>query len=76
LRAGSRADWLVLDPDHPSVDVRPTASWLSGIVFCEQGETPIRDVYVAGRCVVRERRHIDEARVYAAYRMAVAQLMR
>jgi hypothetical protein len=25
---------------------------------------------------VRERRHIDEARVYAAYRMAVAQLMR
>lgn len=76
LRAGSRADWLVLDPGHPSIDGRPAGTWLSGIVFCEHGETPIRDVYVGGRCVVRERRHIDEAAAYAAYRMAVAQLMR
>ena len=76
LLAGSRADWLVLDPDHPSIDGRPTGSWLSGIVFCEHGETPIRDVYVGGRRIVRERRHIDEERAYAAYRRAVAQLMR
>ena len=76
LSVGSRADWLVLDADHPSIDARPTGSWLSSIVFCEQGETPIRDVYVAGRCVVRERRHVDETRFYAAYRAAIAQLMR
>lgn len=75
LRTGSRADWLVLDPDHASIDARPPDAWLSSIVFCEHGETPIRDVYVGGRCVVRERRHIDEARTYAAYRLAVAELM-
>ncbi|CAN7430262.1 formimidoylglutamate deiminase [Trinickia sp. LjRoot230] len=75
LRAGCRADWLVLDAYHPSIDGRPPGSWLSGIVFGEHGETPISDVHVGGRCVVRARRHVDEAQAYAAYRAAVAALM-
>jgi formimidoylglutamate deiminase len=43
-------------------------------VFCEHGGSPITDVYTGGRCVVRDGRHEDEARAYAAYRDAVAQL--
>lgn len=75
LRSGCRADWLVLDPRHPSLDGRTPAQWFSGVVFCEHGASPIRDVYVGGRCVVRAGRHTDEARAYAAYRTAVTHLL-
>ncbi|HLX00755.1 MAG TPA: formimidoylglutamate deiminase [Trinickia sp.] len=75
LRAGCRADWLVLDPDHPSLAEHAPDKWLSGIVFCEHGETPVRDVYAGGRRVVEARRHADEAMAYAAYRAAVADLL-
>src|SRR4051794_1443931 len=60
LQAGRRADWLVLDPDHPSIAEHPSAAWLSGVVFCEHGDTPIRDVYTGGEKVVDNRRHRDE----------------
>ena len=76
LRVGCRADWLVLDAPHPSIDSRPRESWLSGVVFCDHGVSPIRDVYTGGKCVVEAGRHIDEARAYAAYREAMAQLLR
>ena len=75
LRAGCRADWLVLDPDHPSLAEHAPGKWLSGIVFCEHGETPVRDVYAGGRRVVEARRHADEDTAYAAYRTAVADLL-
>ncbi|WP_206996732.1 formimidoylglutamate deiminase [Trinickia mobilis] len=75
LAAGCRADWLVLDPEHPSLAEHAPGKWLSGVVFCEHGETPIRDVYAGGRHVVQARRHVDEAPAYAAYRAAVADLL-
>lgn len=76
LRAGCRADWLVLDPDHPAIAEHDSAAWLSGAVFAEHGDTPVRDVYTGGACVVRERRHRDEDAAYADYRAALAQLLR
>ncbi|MDR5760899.1 formimidoylglutamate deiminase [Caballeronia sp. LZ035] len=75
LEAGARADWLVLDADHPNLAEQTPATWLSSVVFCEHGETPVRDVFVGGECVVRERRHRDEARHYADYRRALSQLL-
>lgn len=75
LRAGCRADWLVLDARHPSIDGRSPDAWLSGVVFCEHGGSPVGDVYVGGRCVVEDGRHVDEARAYTAYRAAAAQLL-
>lgn len=74
LRAGCRADWLVLDGAHPSVDGREPENWLAGLVFCEHGGSPIREVYAGGRRVVEAGRHVDEDEAYAAYRDAVAQL--
>jgi formimidoylglutamate deiminase len=75
LEAGRRADWIVLDAEHPNLVEQTHATWLSSIVFCEHGETPVRDVFVGGECVVQERRHRDEARLYADYRRALSQLV-
>jgi formimidoylglutamate deiminase len=74
LREGARADWIVLDRDHPSIDARPAGQWLSGIVFCEHGDSPVRDVYVGGARVVAQGRHRDEEAAYADYRAALAGL--
>ena len=75
LAPGRRADWLVLDAEHPSLFGRQAESWLAGVVFCEHGASPILEVHTGGRCVVQEGRHEDEARAYAGYRDAVTQLL-
>ena len=76
LQAGHRADWLVLDADHTSIAGHAPHAWLSGVVFCEHGETPIRDVYAGGEKVVENRRHRDEEGAYARYRAALAELLK
>ncbi|SDD71360.1 formimidoylglutamate deiminase [Paraburkholderia lycopersici] len=75
LEEGARADWLVLDPQHPNLAQQAPQTWLSAVVFCEHGETPVRDVYVGGEQVVSQRRHRDEARLYAGYRRALNHLV-
>ncbi|HEY3597315.1 MAG TPA: formimidoylglutamate deiminase [Paraburkholderia sp.] len=76
LESGRRADWLVLDADHSSVAEHAYDAWLSGVVFCEHGETPIRDVYTGGDKVVDNRRHRNEETAYAQYRAALAELLK
>ncbi|XUW87208.1 formimidoylglutamate deiminase [Burkholderia sp. M6-3] len=76
LQVGHRADWLVLDPNHASIAEHAPNAWLSGVVFCEHGETPIRDVYAGGDKVVDNRRHRDEEGAYARYRVALADLLK
>ncbi|SIT49924.1 Formiminoglutamic iminohydrolase [Paraburkholderia piptadeniae] len=76
LRAGARADFIVLDANHASIAEHASDAWLSGVVFCEHGETPIRDVYAGGAKVVEDRKHRDEARAYAQYRAALSDLLK
>ncbi|NUY31272.1 formimidoylglutamate deiminase [Paraburkholderia sp. JPY303] len=76
LQPGHRADWLVLDADHSSIAEHEREAWLSGVVFCEHGDTPIRDVYAGGIKVVDDRRHRDEEGAYARYREALAELLK
>jgi formimidoylglutamate deiminase len=76
LLVGQRADWLVLDADHASIAEHAPDAWLSGVVFCEHGQTPVRDVYTSGSKVVDNRRHRDEASAYAQYRLALADLLK
>ncbi|MCC8391050.1 formimidoylglutamate deiminase [Paraburkholderia sp. MMS20-SJTR3] len=76
LQAGRRADWLVLDSAHPNIAGHAPHAWLSGVVFCEHGDTPIRDVYAGGVKVVDQRRHRDEEGAYAHYRAALAELLK
>ncbi|PMS24641.1 formimidoylglutamate deiminase [Trinickia soli] len=75
LAPGHRADWLVLDAEHPAIGGRQPESWLAGVVFCEHGASPIVEVHTGGQCVVRDRRHVDEPGAYTAYRDAVAALL-
>ncbi|MFP4895544.1 formimidoylglutamate deiminase [Paraburkholderia sp. EG304] len=76
LQPGHRADWLVLDADHSSIAEHEREAWLSGVVFCEHGDTPIRDAYAGGIKVVDDRRHRDEEGAYARYRAALAELLK
>ncbi|PLZ00162.1 formimidoylglutamate deiminase [Burkholderia sp. WAC0059] len=75
LARGARADWLVLDPRHPGLAEQGPRTWLSSVVFCEHGETPVLDVFVGGERIVERRRHRDEARLYADYRRALTHLL-
>jgi formimidoylglutamate deiminase len=59
LAPGHRADWLVLDRDHPSMAGTPIENALDHLVFAG-GESAIRDVMVGGRWVVRDRHHAAE----------------
>lgn len=76
LDVGCQADFLVLDPDHPHLAEHDPASWLSGMVFSESGTNPIRDVYVGGQQRISNRRHPDEAGVFARYRKTLTQLLK
>ncbi|GAB5097695.1 formimidoylglutamate deiminase [Caballeronia sp. HLA56] len=76
LEAGARADWIVLDPDHPNLAEQTPRSWLSSVMFAEHGGTPIRDVYTGGRHIVEQGRHRDETRLYADYRAVLSRLLK
>ena len=75
LEAGRRADFIVLDPDHPAIAGHAPDAWLSGVVFCEHGETPVLDVCVGGKVVVEARRHRDEGEAFGQYRKTLAGLL-
>jgi formimidoylglutamate deiminase len=63
IEVGRRADWLVLDTAHPSLAGAAADTALDHLLFAG-GEAAIRDVAVAGRWVIKDRRHAvdDELR--------------
>jgi formimidoylglutamate deiminase len=56
IAVGCRADWLVLDPQHPSMAGLSADAALNRLVFAG-GDKAIRDVMVGGQWVVRGGRH-------------------
>jgi formimidoylglutamate deiminase len=75
LAVGQRADWMVLDADHPSIAGRAPDAWLSSVIFAEHGDNVVRDVYVGGKAVVRDRIHRDEEDAYTDYKAALGELL-
>ena len=59
IAPGRRADWLVLDSEHPTMAGAPVAYAFDHLLFAG-GSAAIRDVMVAGRWVVKERHHPAE----------------
>src|SRR5260370_331933 len=59
IDVGRRADWLVLDAAHPSLAGAAADTALDHLLFAG-GEAAIRDVAVAGRWVIQNRRHALE----------------
>jgi formimidoylglutamate deiminase len=60
LGVGRRADWLVLDPDHPALAGANLEGTLDHVIFAG-ADRAIRDVMVAGRWVLRNGYHAAEA---------------
>jgi len=73
LAAGRPADFLVLDVESPALAGRPLDRLLDALVF-SGNRTPVRDVAVAGRLVVRDGRHPQEDAIARRYAATVARL--
>jgi formimidoylglutamate deiminase len=75
LAPGQRADFVVLDgadPDFESLDAARTL----GVATFGASANRVRDVFVNGRCVVREGCHARDAEVASAFRAALHRLRR
>ncbi len=75
LAAGHRADWVVLDPEHPALAGLDGDQLLDGWVF-SGNDTPVSEVWVGGRQVVAEGRHPRQEEVAARYREVLEALGR
>ena len=73
LAAGCRADFVVLDPDHPALVGRHGEAVVDSFVFCG-GNEAVRDVFIGGRQIVKDRRHVGEAAAGERFRRALASL--
>src|ERR1700678_2234957 len=56
IAVGRRADWVVLDAGHPSLAGAVADTALDHLLFAG-GDAAIRDVMVAGRWALKDRRH-------------------
>ena len=73
IGAGKCADLVVLDIDHPSLIGHTRKTLLDAWVF-SSGETPVRDVMVAGEWVVRHRRHMRQDAIALAFGRTMRRL--
>jgi formimidoylglutamate deiminase len=62
LREGRAADFFTVDLNDPSIAGAEPKALITNIVFAG-GRTAIRDVYVAGRCVVEGGRHVRQEEI-------------
>lgn len=69
-----RADFLILDTEHPDLAGRGGDAVIDTWVFAV-GRPLIRDVIAAGRKVVHNRRHIGRDRIDDAYRRTLTRLL-
>ena len=62
-----RGDIVVLDPEHPTLAGRERDEILDSWIFSGES-TPVVDVFVGGRRVVRDGRHVDREAMATRYR--------
>ena len=74
IAEGKRADFVVLDGEHPDMTSKQGDAIANALVFSGSADL-VRDVMVAGRWVVRERHHALEEKAAARYAKAVQQLL-
>jgi formimidoylglutamate deiminase len=66
IAVGARADWLVLDADHPALAGASDDSALDHLIFAG-ADAAIRDVMVAGRWVIKDGHHAAEQASRSSY---------
>lgn len=72
LAPGMWADLVTLERDHPTLAPLGEEQFLDGWIFA--GADAVREVWSAGRAVVRDGRHVARPAIEAAYRAAMAEL--
>jgi formimidoylglutamate deiminase len=75
LETGQRADLLVLDPQHADLGGKHGDQLLDSFVFCQHGQTPVRDVMAGGHWVVRDHKHGRQEQSDAAYARTMKKLL-
>jgi len=73
LAPGMAADFLVLDPDHPTLAGHGSETLLDAWVFSNNGSA-LSDVWVGGQPVIKAGRHPLEEAIAERYRAAVTAL--
>ena len=74
IAPGMRADLVVLDPEHVDLQGRSGDAIANALVFAGSNGM-VRDVMVAGRWVVKGKRHAKARTVAAAYKRALKELL-
>ncbi len=74
IAIGNRADFLVLDDAHPSLDCREGDAVLDGWIFAAAG-SPIRDVWISGVHVVRDGRHMAREAAVTGFKAAMRRVL-
>ena len=74
IREGALADLVALDRQHLSLAPLPEGQLIDGWVFAADGGV-VREVWSAGRHVVRDGRHIARDAVEASYRAAMTAVL-
>ncbi|MCB6183625.1 formimidoylglutamate deiminase [Leeia sp. TBRC 13508] len=75
LQVGHRADLLVLDASHVNLAHKPASQLLAGLIFCQHNTTPIKDVMVGGRFVIKDQQHASETATSDTYKAALKTLL-
>ena len=73
IEPGRRADLVVLDPNHPSLAGHTAATVLDAWLFTGDS-TLVRDVMVAGRWIIQDRRHPQEAAIWERFQATMTAL--
>jgi formiminoglutamate deiminase len=74
LAVGASADFITLDPDHPSLAARSGAAWIDGLVFAA-GRAAIDGVWRRGVQLVSGGRHRAREPILRRYRATLEQLL-
>lgn len=74
IKAGHRADLVVLDQTHPDLTSLSEDRWLDSYIFVA-GKAPIDTVIVGGRPVVSQGRHQKRDAIIARYKNAITRIV-
>ena len=74
IDVGHRADFVVLDATHADLAATSGDYWLDSYVFVT-GKAAIDRVFVAGKSVVSNGRHVAREAISSRYRRAMARIM-
>ena len=73
IAVGNRADFIVLDTEHPLLCERHHDELLDSWIFSGNSNT-VRDVFVGGKLVIEDGHHVDEAAIAKRFRATLKTL--